>query len=285
MHTGGARAVLGSLLAAALVLPMSVGTAAAARVDEAGPKLDTPSVAEFVTGEQVTEGPLETNAHIPARVWWKARDRSGVCGVDVRIVRAGGPPTPVLTDGPAVGEFVAFESDYDDQGGGGTEKVMGWWVTAEDCAGNSTTNFVSGMPVAVQEDNSTAGYGSGQLSYSGEWAAVACADCQYDAAAHTSQPGAAVQIPAPAGAQVALVLRQGPQYGVAQIFIEGKRAAQVSTYAAEPTERTIVWSTQLGETQSQITVVNKANGPGSSALALDCAIFRTPFPEPYPPRF
>lgn len=271
------QALLGTLLAAVLILPMSsAGSAAAARVDQTGPRLDTPRLAEFVTGARVTgrDGELFFTDSIPARVSWRSKDRSSVCGVTVERVFAGFPPTVVVADGPSSGEFLDWETDYDDQYGGGSGKIEGWRVTARDCLGNSTTAFVAGKPVAVQEDNSTAGWPGAALSYSGEWAPVACADCQAGAAAQTAQPGAAVQIEAPPGSQVALILRRGPQYGIATILIEGKPAARVNTYATEPAERVIVWSAQLGDGQEKITVINKAKPASRSILALDSVITR-----------
>ena len=124
--------------------------------------------------------------------------------------------------------------------------------------------------MATQEDNYTAGYRGVTLGYDGDWSVEACTDCLRDAAAMTSDPGATATIEARSGARIALVLRRGPEYGIADIYIEGERRGSVNTFAPAPTERTIVWTRKLKRTESTVQIVNRGNPKGSSSGSTPC---------------
>ncbi len=270
-----------SALTAAMVVALPVG-AATATPDQQGPVLKTPTYAQFVPGSQVwgryRDADYFNTYGIPARVPWKAWDRSGVCGVTVEEVYAWLAPRVVVANAPSRGAYVGAVDDYDGTFGGGSEKIEGWRVTASDCVGNQTVAEVAGATWVVQEDNSTPDeFPSGVvLEFRGRWRTVDCTDCLAGAAKVTRRAGARVRIEATPGAQVALVLRQGPRYGRAKVYIDGERVGSVNTYSADPVERTIVWTRKLKDSESTITVVNarRHHRHHAKRLGLDAVITR-----------
>lgn len=267
---------LAAAAAAALVV---AGCAPPPPADTTPPEISAPTTASFATGVQVArggayDGTVEFTNGIPAHLAWTGSDAgSGICGYDVQRVFAGTEPEPVVTGSTAT-EFSDSETDYDDQFGGGTFKLVGWDVTAHDCAGNVATAFVGGRPIAVQEDGSTAGYGTVPIALAGTWATTSC-DCLSGAAASTTAAGASATYRNPSygnPVEVALVMSQGPGHGAVSVQVDGVEQASVDTGADAPLDRVVVWSGQLGPRQ-ELRVVNAAT-PGRPQVDLDALLLR-----------
>lgn len=271
---------------AARVLGIVAAIAAAAAActpagpDTTPPELTAPSPAPFEVGAQVLRGSAyepgvsEFTQHIPARVTWSATDEgSGVCSYEVQRVYAGLEPETVF-ESTSETEFIDLETDYDDHFGGGSLKVQGWEVTAEDCSGNRSVVRVGGAPVVVQEDGTTAGYDAEAPEYEGNWSPAACTCWSNGAVQRTSEPGATTTwTNGDRSARVALVMRMGPDRGRFSVEIDGEQVDVVDTYNWSPFDRAVVWESELAP-GAELRIVNEGT-TGRARIDLDALIVRT----------
>jgi hypothetical protein len=243
--------------------------------DTTPPTVEAPATAAFVVGSQVLReidfGDLEFTSDIGARITWSATDDGGVCGADVERVLAGGPPVLVAED-LTTGEYVDAETDYDDQFGGGSQKVTGWRVTVSDCAGNTTVAEVDGGPVAVQEDGTTAGYADLDIDYAGTWGTSSCGCWSGGAVARTTESGATASFTVPGARRLAVVAETAPNRGELSVRVDGVERAVVDTGAAAQRSRVVVWEGAV-EPGDEVELVNLAT-PGRPRIDLDALILR-----------
>lgn len=257
---------------------MAAGACVPPGPDTTPPVLEAPAAASFVVGAQVgrTVGdPYEFTTGIPARIDWTSTDPgSGVCNAAVDAELAGGPPTQV-DEGASLTSYSTTESDYEDQFGGGSSKVIGWDVTVTDCAGNAATSFVRGRPRVVQEDGADLAENGPALppAYSGAWSGVAC-DCSGGAVASTDQAGASVAVtnPGPSPLEVGLVMRTGPDRGRATVQVDGSGDAVLDLQAATPADRVVVWEGRLAP-GAAVRLVNEGTA-GRPRIDLDAILLR-----------
>lgn len=243
--------------------------------DTTPPALDAPPVAEFVVGSQVTRGAdfgdAEITEGIQARVTWSATDEGEVCGYDVSRVFAGVPDELVLDDTTAT-EYLDVEDDYDDQFGGGSLKLTGWRVTATDCAGNSAEDIVSGYPIAMQEDGTTAYYDVPAPTYDGTWGTSSCTCWSGGEVARTTEDGATATFTNSTFARVALVMETAPNRGELRVLVNDKERAVVDTYAEASRSRVVVWEGPIDD--GDVVEVENLATPGRPRIDLDAILVR-----------
>lgn len=264
------------------VVTVVVATATActpAGPDTTPPELSAPDVAAFVVGSQVTRGSeyepgvSEFTSGIRARVTWSATDAgSGVCRHEVRRVYAGLEPETVFESTSETG-YVDTETDYDDQFGGGSLKVQGWEVTAEDCAGNASTVEVAGGPAVMQEDGTTVGYDVAPLDFDGAWSSGSCACWSNGAVQRTTQAGASATFTnGDRTTRVALVMRQGPDRGRFAVEVDGEEVAVVDNLRTTPRDRVVVWESAV-DAGAEVRVVNEGT-EGRPRIDVDAVLVR-----------
>jgi hypothetical protein len=273
----GLAMLLGGAVVSCLLSPLG-----AAATDTTRPQMKLPAYATFVSGSAI--GPMALDADgfpsatdgIWMRVAWSASDASGVCGYRTREELGAG-----------VGRWSAWGSqkvatisttDYDDQFGGGADKFEGLDVQARDCAGNTTTKFVSFFPKVFQENGDT--FSDGPLmgtAYAGAWGTSTCVCWSGGATRRTSGNGARATFTLTvwgvnAGHAVALVMERAPDRGKAQVLIDGAYRTTVDTYAASPTHRSVVWVGKLPLGTHTLTLVNLATS-GRPRIDIDAVLF------------
>lgn len=270
----GGTAVLA--VTAALLLP--TGSAQAAP-DTTGPTLT--AVARFVVGTQADQwdasgegDPGGLYVRLTQQVAWSAADPSGICGFDLARTYPGADPTDVLVDTTAM-TYTGTITDYDGTFGGGSVTQDGWLVTAHDCAGNTSQVSLFSRPAVYQEDGSSISPLRivPTLKYTGAWATSHCACALGLAQRKTSVKGAKVKITAryDQGSYVGLVMAKGPQRGKAKIFLDGKLATTIDTYATSNTNRVVTYSKWLAAGKHTVKVVNVAT-KGRPRIDLDAVL-------------
>jgi len=256
----------------------SVGMAAQAAVDATPPALSLKPTGTFVKGSTISpmapdaHGPIQTEG-IPMQAQWTATDASGICGSSTRQVSDDGYESGWTELGSA-NKLTTWASDYDNQEGGGGDKVWGNDVRVQDCAGNATVKWVSFAPVVWQEDGSSYYYGTMPARYSGTWSTTKCACWSGGTAKTTSAKGASVTFtvdnpegPVPAG----LVMETAPNRGKVQVLIDGVLKATPDTYARTAAHRKVVWIGTPGTGVHTITVKNLAT-PGRPRIDVDAVL-------------
>jgi hypothetical protein len=254
---------------------------AGAATDRTPPKLTLPAVATFVVGSQLSDSPADPDStyvgsSMTQKVGWGATDAgSGVCGYDVYAVYAGDDPALVVSDSPAT-SYTFTATDYDDQEGGGSFKVLGYDVVARDCAGNTTRKFVQSRPVVTQEDGWTYVYPGVTVSYTAAWSTSSCTCWSADGSRKTTAKGAAATISKHfvAGESLALVMEKAPTRGVFVVYVDGKKKGKVDTYSAATQHRTVVWATRMPAGLHEVKIVNKAT-KGRARIDLDAVLTGT----------
>lgn len=270
---------LGFVVAALPLTIVTAGPGALAATDHTPPTLKLPAYATFVVGSQLSDTPDEDSyagSTMLQKVGWKATDSgSGICGYSVTVEYAGMEPDILYADTTQT-SLTYTTTDYDDQFGGGSFKVEGFGVTAEDCAGNTTQKFVEARPVVTQEDGWTFGYPGVALTYSGTWTGSSCACWSADRARATSAKGAAVAITKnfPKGDTIALVMEKAPNRGAFTVYVDGVRKATVNTYSKTVRHRTVVWVYRMPGGVHTVTLVNKAT-KGHPRIDLDAVLTGT----------
>jgi hypothetical protein len=269
-----------TVAASALAVVVAGGPPSSADVDTTPPTLSLPSFAAFVVGSQISDtafGDDRFEAYYPGtemarRVSWKAEDASGICGYDVLAVLAGADPEPLLTNTMNT-SYVGTATDYDDQVGGGSFKVLAWQVIAYDCAGNSTSLETELRPVVTQEDGWTYGYAGVSLTYHGSWDTSRCVCWSADRTSVTRKKGASVDISRTfaAGEPIALVMEKAPNRGKFRVYVDGDLRATVDTYSATKVHRAVVWTMRMPAGAHVVRIVD-AGTHGRARIDLDAVI-------------
>jgi hypothetical protein len=157
-------------------------------------------------------------------------------------------------------------TDYDDDFGGGTSKVMYYEVEAENGAGEATTVRVNAPIVVVQEDGKNARFDALEpgtlVTTSGRWRTSNWDFWLGGETAWTTKRGSRMWFTATVyeGQVIALVMPLAQNRGEARIKLDGVNQGRVDTYVAGPTQhRTIVWQTPpLSAGSHTIEVINLA---------------------------
>ncbi len=254
---------------------------AAAAGDTTPPVLNLPAEATYVWGSQIGETnyspdnePQQTD-DILMRVSWTASDVSGLCGSSWRPVFAGAEPGPWSAWTPAT-SMTQTATDYSDQEGGGSFKILGYDVRVRDCLHNITRKFVSFNPAVFQEDGSSYGYGGVSTSYGAAWKLSKCLCWSAHATRYSTAPGATFNFTLSHGGPVGLVMEKAPNRGRIQVLVDGVLRATPDTFALTPQHRRVVWVGTLQSGRSHtITVVNQAT-PGRPRVNVD-ALLADPF--------
>lgn len=274
--------VIGTGALATSALLFGGSPSAMAAVDTTAPTLKLPVAAGFVVGTQIGEstGPFGSDPStypISQKVSWSATDASGICGYDVFRVFAGMAPQLMVTNSMAT-TYLDQTTDYDDQQGGGSIKVLGWKISAHDCAGNISSATTTVLPVVTQENSSTYGYKGVKISYAGTWNSSICKCWSGGRDRWTSSAGARATITRTwaAGDQVALVTERAPDRGAFKVLVDGVHRATVNTYAATRSHRSVVWNGRLSAGTHTITLVNLAT-PGRERIDLDAVLSNSKF--------
>jgi hypothetical protein len=262
---------------AAAVIATS-GAPITAAPDTTPPTLNVPTFPAFVVGNQISvayypdENPFAWyTTNIKERLRWDANDPSGICGYDVARSYGGQPDSIVLSRTSAT-TFTDTMGDYDGSLGAGGSVQDGWDITAYDCAGNSTTHFMWGLPNVVQDDGLSATvYPYQPPSYSGSWSTVSCTCLTGHSAHRTSVKGAGFRItadyPRPDN-HLGLVMTKGPAWGRAKVYVDHKYRTTINTYATRTRNRVVVWQTWLPAGTHTVGVFNLAT-PGHRWLRFD----------------
>ncbi len=276
--------VVYSLLVAVIALLLGP-VAPAAAADTTPPTLTVTSPARFVVGStigtSVDPGPTGdySNAftsNVTARLQWRGSDASGICGYDVEQVFAGLDPE-LIASGLTVRQYDVTESDYDGMFGGESTLVVGWQVTAHDCAGNTKTAFIDGLPSVLQQNGASATRPN-PVTYTGTWGTSTCSCWSWGTVARTTQAGATVKTTVPnlhadgSPVQFALVMEKAPNRGVARIYVNGVFRTTVDTYSAAAVHRAVVWERLLNP-GDVVTVVNAAT-TGRARIDVDAYLLR-----------
>jgi hypothetical protein len=125
---------------------------------------------------------------------------------------------------------------------------------------------------------------SAEVTYSGDWATSNCACWSDGTTRRTTEQGASVtyQVPSPlyshSGRQIdnshyilALVMAQGPDRGVAAVFVDDVKVGRVNTNAPTKANGTVVWRRTLTPGSHTVTVVNRAT-EGSPRIDIDAFV-------------
>jgi hypothetical protein len=269
--------VLASLVSAAPLAGLVAPSAASASGDTTPPVLNLPAQATFVSGSQIGETalsidnePLSTDG-IQMEAKWTASDASGICGSSWRAEYAGQDPSP-WTAWSSATQMTQSVTDYDDQEGGGSFKVVGYDVRVRDCHQNITRKFVSFEPAVYQEDGSSYGYGGVTTSYTGTWGVSHCLCFSAHTTRYSTADGATARFTFDHAGPVGLVMEKAPNRGRIQILVDGVLRASPDTYAATPEHRSVVWiGTLQGAGSHTVTVVNQAT-PGRPRVDVDAML-------------
>jgi hypothetical protein len=237
---------------------------AAAAGDTTPPILNLPAQATFVLGSQIGETEFSTDNEplstpgIQMEAKWTASDPSGICGSSWRAEYAGQAPGP-WTAWTSATSMRQVATDYDDQEGGGSFKILGYDVRVRDCHHNITRGFVSFEPAVFQEDGSSYGYGGVTTSYTGTWRISHCLCWSAHATRYSTTEGATATFTFDHAGPVGLVMEKAPNRGRIQVLVDGVLRASPDTYSATPTHRSVVWiGTLRGSGTHTVTVVNLA---------------------------
>jgi hypothetical protein len=268
------------LLVSASPLAGLVAPAAAAG-DTTPPVLNLPAEATYVWGSEIGETnysvdnePLETD-DIAMRASWTATDPSGICGSSWRAVYAGQEPGP-WTPWTSALTMTQKATDYSDQEGGGSFKILGYDVRVRDCLHNITRKFVSFNPAVFQEDGSSYGYGGVTTSYGAAWKLAKCLCWSAHATRYSTTRGARFNFTIDHGGPVGLVMEKAPNRGRIQVLVDGILRGSTDTFALTPQHRSVVWVGTLRSGRSHtVTVVNQAT-PGRPRVNVD-ALLADPF--------
>lgn len=262
-------------------------TQASAAHDTTPPALNLPVRGTFVplstisaTGTYPYDGsPLETQ--IKMRVQWTATDASGLCGFRTRYVLDEDYPedadwvAQTSSAWSSNKSLTAGVSDYDDQEGGGMDKLWGFEVSARDCADNITTKFVRFAPIVFQEDGQSYQYGTLNVSTTGAWSSTTCSCWSGTKALKTTAKGARINFVLPLAddgsgttVPVALAMERAPDRGKADVLIDGARVATIDTYASTKIHRSLVWVGRVPLGTHTVSVVNQATS-GRARIDVD----------------
>jgi hypothetical protein len=275
---------LGVAAAAFTLVLTGLASSAVAAVDQTPPVLTVGVKPAFVVGSQVSVSPFCINdpeafpvdcpyaSDIAQLVTWSATDDVGVCSYDLIRVFAGVEPEPVFLFSQET-QYLALDSDYNGDFGGGSTLPVGFLVTARDCTGNATTKVVVDRPVVTQETGQSATGPEQVLTYTGNWATTFCSCFLWEGTRRTSAPGARVSFTRTydEGDHVALVMATGPLRGRAGIRIDGRWVKTVDTFASVNTNRIVVFERLMSAGEHTITIVNHAT-PGRPRIDLDAII-------------
>jgi hypothetical protein len=255
----------------------------AAAADTSPPKLNLPPYAAFAVGTSIGPSadlgavgfdPTTYTFDIRERAQWKASDPSGICGYDVEG-RWSNDPLPLVSGTMSRRYLTDLGTDYDGSFGGGSVTVYGLWVTAHDCAGNTTTKSTRTHAVVTQENGSSAtAPGEVTLTYRGAWSTANYADFSGGHTRRTTAKGASVTIrvvTAHKGEHLALVMEKSPTRGTASVYVDGRFRTTINTYAAKTVHRVIVFDTWLSAGPHEIEVVNNAT-KGHPRIDLDAVL-------------
>ena len=277
-----------ALAAAASALCCSFGSVATAASDTTPPTLNLAPTGTFVGASVIASmipdslgQPLETFP-IPMQARWTTTDASGVCGSSTRYIHDDGYTSPWTAWGSATSLNVGV-TDYDDQEGGGVDKLWGYDIRVQDCAGNTTERFVSFAPIVWQENGASYRYGTLPAKYSGTWSTSKCACWSGGTTKWTSSKAASVTFtldnskgPVPVG----LVMETAPNRGKLQILMDGVLRATPDTYAATATHRKVVWIGTPGTGVHTITVKNLATS-GRPRIDVDAFLTSQVIADPW----
>lgn len=229
----------------------------------------SPSTAPDSNGETFVDS-------IPMYTTWRARDASGICGYDVKADYAGSFPQ-TLVSGTHATRYNGSATDYDDQQGGGSFKIMGWIVVAHDCSGNTTSKESELLPSVTQENGSSPDERGKipTIGYTGTWSTATCTCWSAGAVRKSTQRGAAATITydstAPATA-IGLVMEKAPNRGRFTLLVDGVSKGTVDTFASSPTHRVIVWAGTLAVAGHHVVrLVNQATA-GRPRIDLDAVL-------------
>ncbi|HET6561913.1 MAG TPA: hypothetical protein VFG72_08560 [Marmoricola sp.] len=209
------------------------------------------------------------------RTQWTGRDTSGICGYSTARHHDEYYPDEVPWSPWSNAESITLGvSDYDDQEGGGMDKLWGLEVRARDCAGNVAQKFVAFAPIVFQQDGRSYSYGDLEVSTNGTWRTSRCACWAAGTALSTSAKGARYNIDVPLRGDavgttpVALVMERAPDRGKARVLVDGVRVATIDTRAPRKVHRSIVWVGRLNPGAHTLSVVNVGT-KGRSRIDVD----------------
>lgn len=268
-----------------LVLPACLGSVALATItltapvhataDTTPPKLTSPARAGFVKGTSIsTTDPMLGTEGIRMRATWRGSDASGIAGYRTRVVYAGTEPGPWSALSQAT-SATRTAGDYEDQFGGGSQKIAGIDVRVRDLAGNRTDRFIGYRPVVYQEDGTSYGYGDLRVSYTGSWGTSNGAYWSGGTTRRSSTKGDTVTFTVDATVPrqpVALVTETAPDRGALQVLVDGVAVATVDTYADRPTHRRVVWAGRLSRTGSHTVQVVNQGTSGRPRIDVDALL-------------
>lgn len=270
----GNRTRHGALLAAAVALGMVVvGTPASAAVDITPPTWSKVPTASIPVGAVLNAWDCNGDAEqalTPVYVDYRAADpQSGIDHYLVTTNQAMGPDdvglaTRVSTTGRT--------TDPADCGGGGRPIVSVIAVNGADLY--SAEYFWNSSTLSVTQETP-----SPTVAYSGSWAVSTSTAFSGGTTRKTVQRGAAVTlsvtVPAtdarPRTSAFGLVMAKAPDRGSAEVWVDGRKVATVSTYAATKVNRSVVWRTNLAPGTHTVRVVNLATA-GRPRIDLDAAV-------------
>lgn len=213
---------------------------------------------------------------IPMYITWKGSDADGICGYDVKADYAGDFPQ-TLVSGTHATRYQGTATDYDDQYGGGSQKIEGWIVVAHDCAGHTTSRESVLYPTVTQENGHSPADGGvvPTIAYSGTWSGATCSCWSAGAVRWTTQHGAAATITLDTTSPrmaVGLVMEKAPNRGKFTLLVDGVSKGTVDTRAGTATHRVIVWSGTLATAGHHVVrVVNQATA-GRPRIDLDAVL-------------
>ena len=145
---------------------------------------------------------------------------------------------------------------------------QGFRVRLRDQAGNygmwhSTGTF---MPRLVQDSNDT-----GVLEWSPEWAVLRSRSALGNTVRRTEQPGSSVSYTF-TGKGVALIGTRGPDFGRANIYIDGVLQKQINLRARKERWRHIVYAQHWNKSATRTITVEVVAGPAGSKFHFDAAV-------------
>lgn len=269
-------------LAAAVAIAVTIGVlpaAAASAADTAAPTVTAQPRAAIVKGSILTTnlwGDVTDPfwySNLPVKLSWSATDPSGICGYSLWQQPAGSEPT-ALFENRMLTSYTVTSDEYDGSFGGGSFAIVSWFVTATDCAGNTSAAVTIPSTIEViQDDNTTSLIPRGAFAYTGTWSSSSCTCWSGLTTRKTTEKNAAVTFTGTfsKGSWAGLVMATGPDRGKAQIWVDGVLMTSIDTYSATKVNRKVVWSRKIGAGTHTIKVVNLAT-TGRPRIDLDAIV-------------
>jgi len=273
------RAQLPPFIAGALAATLLVALPAAALVsaaddpnpntfDGTAPTLRLGPV-EFVIGASLdaADPPNECatwawNMAIPLRMRWSGADAtSGLAGYDVWGVGPRWDGAVKLVEGSNATTYVYDGSNYSGDCGEGALTANDFWVATKDNRGNTATSNLVGQHVDAWQENGVdvSGGPALPLTRTGTWTTANCTCFNNGKTLYSTAKGASLSYKVTSdkpGETVGVVVEKNSNRGTVNISVDGGTATAVSTYAASPKHRVIVWQKALSVGTHTVKVTN-----------------------------